>query len=239
MEFKIHKIEWTAEKSARIWDYYSSNTNYRETFFGKQVGYLVAKYINKKLKLKRLENILDFSCGMGDIINELLPFLIPKHQIYATDFSEKNIEFVNKRFKENINFKGATLLQRLPSNLDSNMFDLILITEVVEHLTDDELSSTLKEAHRLLKKGGMVFITTPNNENYSANEIMCPDCGCIYHKWQHLRTWNKLQLESTVQKFGFEKFISTELNWMNNKEKILNIIKPRPKGGLLYVGKKF
>lgn len=237
-EFRIHKIDWTGEKSARIWDYYSSNENYRNTFFGKQVGKLVVKFINKKINIRQQNDILDFSCGMGDIMAEFLPYLNKKQKLHATDFSKKNIEFVNKRFDGNINFDSAILLQSLPSKLPSNSYDLVLLTEVVEHLNDEELNSTLVEINRILRKGGYIFITTPNDEKYEANEIMCPDCGCIYHKWQHVRTWNIKNLEITVSKYGFSTFYINALNWMGTKAKILSLIKKRKNGGLVYIGRK-
>lgn len=238
MEFKKHKINWTGEKSARVWDYYSTNEHYRNTFFGKQVGHLVARFINKELNFSKLTNVLDFSCGMGDVIDKIIPFLNDNQKIYATDFSQKNIDFVTSRFKGISKLGSIELLRELPSKLPSDFFDLILITEVVEHLNDEELDSTLNEAHRLLKKGGYIFITTPNNEIYEAGELLCPDCGCIYHKWQHVRTWSKQSLENKMTQFNFKTFLSKELNWMNFKSKILAFIKPRPKGGLVYIGKK-
>lgn len=45
-------------------------------------------------------------------------------------------------------------------NLPDNFADLVLMTEVLEHLKDPELA--LKEVYRILKKGGKLILTTPH-----------------------------------------------------------------------------
>ncbi len=238
MEFKPHKIEWSGEKSARIWDYYSSNHHYRNNFFGLQVGHLIASYIYQSIPLTPSAKILDFSCGMGDILEQLINKSKSHYTFYGTDFSEKNVEYVTRRFKGNTKFKGIKFLRNLPSDLPDNEFELVLLTEVIEHLTDEEINGTLSEIYRVLKPGGFVFITTPNKEIYEAGEQLCPDCGCIYHRWQHLRVWDRVSLSIYVEKFKFNPFIVKELNWVSWKSKILTFYKKREKGGLVYIGQK-
>jgi cyclopropane fatty-acyl-phospholipid synthase-like methyltransferase len=51
--------------------------------------------------------------------------------------------------------------------LEDDVADLATMVDVVEHLTPDELHSTLQEVRRILKPGGRVFIhTTPNRMIY-------------------------------------------------------------------------
>jgi 2-polyprenyl-3-methyl-5-hydroxy-6-metoxy-1,4-benzoquinol methylase len=52
-------------------------------------------------------------------------------------------------------------LERVPFPLADESFDIILLTEVLEHLRDYPLR-TLIEARRILKPGGILLLTTPN-----------------------------------------------------------------------------
>lgn len=54
------------------------------------------------------------------------------------------------------------------SKLPSHSFDLILCTEVIEHIDDSK--SALREMHRLLKPGGILIVSTP--QRYSPLELM-------------------------------------------------------------------
>jgi len=53
------------------------------------------------------------------------------------------------------------------SNLQSNYFDLVLCTEVIEHIADSQ--SALNEIQRILKPDGVAIITTP--QKYSPLEM--------------------------------------------------------------------
>lgn len=50
------------------------------------------------------------------------------------------------------------LSDRIP--LESNYADFVTLSAVLEHF--DDPSSILQEAHRILKKGGTILITTPS-----------------------------------------------------------------------------
>ena len=50
-----------------------------------------------------------------------------------------------------------------PINLRDETFDLIISTEVIEHLENPR--SVFREFNRLLRPGGEVIVTTPNNES--------------------------------------------------------------------------
>ncbi|MFQ5729284.1 MAG: class I SAM-dependent methyltransferase [Waddliaceae bacterium] len=213
MKFEKHEVEWTHDKVSRFWDYISGNNALRHHFFGLQVGEHVALFINRKLKFKKFKNILDLSCGKGDILNSCLSYLKEGQNVYGTDFSEANVRHVNARFKKNSVFREAYLIQEYPIHFTSEFFNLIIITEVVEHLNDEELDAMLYEVNRLLAKDGYIFITTPNNENLEKNKVMCPDCGCLFHQWQHVRKWTSASLKKKVEQYSFRPELITPITW--------------------------
>lgn len=243
MKFNLHPIEWTPEKISRLWDFISENAALSHRYFGSQVGAHVAAVINRHLKLKNLRTILDLSCGKGDIIASILPYLKHGQSIYGTDFSDRNIKHTDNRFKENPSFQKAHLLRDYPSPFSEGFFNLIIITEVVEHLNDIDLDLLLTEASRLLSSGGTIFVTTPNNEDLDADKVMCPDCGCVYHRWQHVRKWTPESLKQKMEHYSFQTTLVQQIAWGAPFKKRLalkfavkmNLLIP---GGLLYFGKK-
>ncbi len=119
------------------------------------------------------------------------------------DFSQDSLQKVEEKTQGSSYFQGTYHATSLPTNLPELSFDAILLFEVVEHLNDAHLDATLIEASRLLKHHGVLIITTPNDEDLSKSTKFCPDCGAIFHEWQHLRSWSPAALEKKIQPFGF------------------------------------
>jgi len=241
--FEVHNLEWTHDKISRFWDFISENTALNNTFFGLQAGDHVATVINRTLKFKNFRNIIDLSCGKGDVLFSCLKYLKFGQYGYGTDFSSKNIWHVNNRFKDNASFKEAHLLQNYPSPFPDGFFDLVIITEVVEHLNDQDLDLVLNESSRLLVPGGYIFITTPNNEDIDSNKVMCPDCGCVFHRWQHVRNWTLSSLQERLEQYSFYPKLVKHIAWCTPLKRRLvlniavkmNLVSP---SGILFIGKK-
>ena len=243
MKFEKHEVEWTPEKIDRFWKATSENSSLRNLCFGIMAGRHVADLINQSIKFKSLKNILDLSCGKGDILSFCMKYLKQGQKCYGTDFSMAHVNFVNKRFKDNPVFKKAHLLQQYPSSFLDGFFDLIILTEVIEHLDDNDLDSLLNEAKRLLSPGGYIFITTPYNEDLDNGKAVCPDCGCIFHRWQHVRTWTSESLKNTLAQYAFHPQKIKSIWWENSffKRVLLNIaikINFIPPRGIVFIGKR-
>jgi 2-polyprenyl-3-methyl-5-hydroxy-6-metoxy-1,4-benzoquinol methylase len=238
MPFEPHEITWTPEKSKRIWDYYGSRSQFRSTFFGYIAGPLVARKLIAAVGAAPDARILDFSCGQGDVIAALLPHLTSGQEISACDFSATYVDAVQERFRGDARFKGAMLVTQLPGPLPAGHYDIVYATEVIEHLDDTELERMLAECQRILRPGGRVFFTTPNQEDYEASKLMCPECGCIFHKWQHLRTWTSSTLKARMEGAGFRTRRVEAVAWLNFRGKLMSLLTKRriECDGLVYVG---
>ncbi len=236
--FSKHEITWNDKRISRIWDYYSSNPSIRNQYFGFKAGKYVIREITKNIDIGEFERILDFSCGPGDLLNVLLPLLKANQKGYGVDPSLSSVNIVNERFKDNKKFAGAELLENISKLYPGGMFDLIIATEVVEHLNDSDLEQMLHDTKRMMKKGGYLVITTPNNEDREANKTMCPDCGCIFHRWQHQRSFTAESLERELKKYSFVTRNLRAVAWVSNLRKYVSFIKPLAKDGLIYIGQR-
>jgi len=100
---------------------------------------------------KKSGNLLDFGCGSGVLLREASPGFTP----YGIELSERLKDFCKN--------SGINTLeeQNLLSDSFENFFDVIVMSQVMEHLYDPQ--STLKLLMRTLKKDGVFVISVPNN----------------------------------------------------------------------------
>lgn len=75
-----------------------------------------------------------------------------------------------------------------------SQFDVVVMSEVLEHLADDVLNATLVEVRRVLKPNGRFIGTVPANENLLDNRTMCPHCGESFHRWGHVQSFSPMRM---------------------------------------------
>jgi ubiquinone/menaquinone biosynthesis C-methylase UbiE len=134
------------------------------------------------------EPILDIGAGTGALIKTL------KSKGYkescGVDLYPK-VDFVKKGTITNI-----------PEN--DNSFNTVFCTEVIEHLTNEQIDKGLKEVNRVIRKKGFFILTTPFNENLELNSYVCPHCNKKFHKVGHLQSFNKKRIKDLLEKKGFD-----------------------------------
>ncbi|WP_263834076.1 methyltransferase domain-containing protein [Sulfurospirillum oryzae] len=126
--------------------------------------------IVKKFIPNDVKTVLDAGCGNGAISNYLDGF-----DITAIDRSHEALKYVKNKSVE-----GS--LDSLPFEDDS--FDLIICSDVLEHLTDEIYKKTIKEFKRVSKK--YILIISPNDEDLEANQSKCSKCGTVFHMNWHI-----------------------------------------------------
>lgn len=198
--FREHEIEWDDAKVARLWDYYSRTPPYNDLYVARRFGRRILQ--ESGLPLGKPIDVLDFGCGPGFIWDHLLAAGSP-WKYTAVDFSASSVAALAHRAQGHSLCAGVYHVTRLPTQLAAESFDAILLLEVVEHLKDEYLEATLTEMRRLLKKGGALVITTPNNENLAEVTRFCPECGAVFHQWQHVRAWDVTTLAAKLKQYGF------------------------------------
>jgi SAM-dependent methyltransferase len=73
----------------------------------------------------------------------------------------------------------------------SEAFDCVVVSEVLEHLADDQRLAGLAEVARVLREGGWLLGTVPYREILTDQETACPGCGLVFHRWGHQRSFDE------------------------------------------------
>jgi ubiquinone/menaquinone biosynthesis C-methylase UbiE len=109
----------------------------------------------RALNINKEQTVLDIGCGAGIFSAEMAKVA---KKAYGMDYSETNIRAVRNRYSaiKNLEFKVGDAT-KLP--FEDNYFDAILATELIEHVEDD--NAFVRECQRVLKKGGVLAVTTP------------------------------------------------------------------------------
>jgi methionine biosynthesis protein MetW len=167
--------------------------------------------ISGDLKNKK---ILDIGCGNGDLARMLTDKEI---EVYGIDISSKAVsktkKFMTKFYEldlneDNLPFKNQTL-------------DIVIASEIIEHLFAPE--KLLKEIHRVLKKGGLAVITTPNFL-YWGNRLKFLEGWFDYEKTgifdeSHVHFFTYSSLKKEIKNSGFkiikENHVYAGGDWLN------------------------
>lgn len=97
------------------------------------------------------KRILDLGCGVGAFVRRFREF---SDDVVGMDIDEESVVEGAKELPD----LGLSVGEHLPFADDT--FDVIMLHEVLEHVTNDV--ETLKEACRVVKRGGSVIVFTPN-----------------------------------------------------------------------------
>ncbi len=130
-----------------------------------------------------VRTILDVGCGVGLVTKSLAR----SHSVVGMDVSRD----VHRGAAEP---RVCGLSTSLPFRAGS--FDLVLATQIVEHLTDDDLHGTMQESLRVSRR--YILVTTTYRENLRAASVPCPSCGVIFNTYGHLRTFNERSLAAVL-----------------------------------------
>jgi 2-polyprenyl-3-methyl-5-hydroxy-6-metoxy-1,4-benzoquinol methylase len=152
----------------------------------------------------RPESILDVGCGEGFTLQKLMDRGIGK-RLEGIEYLDRAIEIGNKIHPE-LTLKQGNIYD-LPYK--DNEFDLVLCTEVLEHLEEPE--KALKELKRVAKR--YCIISVPNEPLFMLGNFLR---GKNLARWgndiEHIQHWTSNQMK---------KFVGREL-------KITSVLRPLP-----------
>jgi len=151
-------------------------------------------YANPDLK------ILDYGCGDGKYFSFLCRYF-RKEMIYGLELSEKRIQRCKEIGWDNV-FKVKPF-ERFP--FDSNLFDVIIFDQVIEHILLNETDFYLSELRRVLKEEGRMIIITPNypiKRLYDVmNAILKNDWKRVFDDPTHMSKYNFDRLKKKLKQY--------------------------------------
>jgi SAM-dependent methyltransferase len=108
-------------------------------------------------------------------------------------------------------------LEQTPYPLEDESFDVVVLTEVLEHLREFP-ARALEEARRILRHGGLLVLTTPNAA-YVRNRMRLMAGRSVYtpmRDWlhglphaRHAREYTRSELELLISHAGLEPVVVT------------------------------
>ena len=200
---KYYEIEWTPEKIKTFWSQYENFPGKENLSFARQRGESLLAWIIRHIGIESLQkDVLDYGCGAG----YLLDILSRRHiQCWGVDLSPGSIDVAKERLADVPFVKGLDLISESSKcNFAGNAFQVIFLLETIEHVSIELWKPLAAELMRLLKPGGFIVVTTPYNENLSKSTLSCSQCGCRFHRVQHVHSFDISILSERLQDEQFE-----------------------------------
>lgn len=157
------------------------------------------------------KKVLDIGFGSG-----LIMFVFDKScKLFGTEFSEHAIktcsDFAKKRGYKDFEFIIPEQSEILP--YQSDFFDVVTASHVVEHVEKDKL--LISEIFRVLKPGGIMCIICPidnKNDSVKLNEETLMNPLFLEKKHYHVRNYNK---EAFVERFSHLDNNKLQIEYLN------------------------
>lgn len=177
----------------KIWDHFQNSYDMGDAFVNALPRYeFIASQIESGMC------VLNIGVGRGGLEEILLKNGVV---VSCLDPSENSIDNLRKQYKLGERAQVG-FSQSIP--FADGQFDVAVMSEVLEHLSDDVLSATLVEVRRILKPGGRFIGTVPVNEKLLDNRTVCPHCGEAFHRWGHVQSFSLLRIRDLLSTNNFE-----------------------------------
>ena len=160
------------------------------------------EFILSKIKEKNANKILDFGCGDGRLVKELI--VKGENKSYGVDISKKALTFAKLFSKDE---KNKIFFHDLKS-LNQSDFDFVIATEVLEHIHENELPNALKDIFEIMNNEGYFLVTVPSVVRHPIPK-------------KHYRHYTLKLLNEHVSDF----FNIEEVFYLNKKSFLTNIIR--------------
>ncbi len=195
---KLHDIEWNEAKIQSFWDGLVTGPENANLYFSKQKGRSLLRFVRRFSKVHG--RVVDLGCGPGYFIDHLLTAGI---SCAGADLSKDSVESVNQRLKKCTEFVGAQLcpsVSEVPFERES--VDTLFLLETVEHLLPGAREQYLSRIVSTLAVDGSLIATVPYREDLLRNKVVCSDCGCRFHRVQHVASFDPVGFSRLMNEAG-------------------------------------
>ncbi len=139
------------------------------------------------------KTVLDIGCGYGWSVLNFLQRNVKK--IVGIEVTEEDLGTIRKNIKSDQLELRAASGTCLP--FEANSFDTIVSWEVIEHIRRGDEKMMLAEAARVLKPGGVFYLSTPHSTFFTNS--LDPAWWLVGH-----RHYSRALMETFGQDAGFE-----------------------------------
>jgi len=136
--------------------YETFNLDYASYYHGgRETAMWLADYFRKYKDLQGL-NILDWGCGPGRIIRHLPEATEHVAKYFGTDYNKEYVNWCTKNIPEaDFSINGM----KPPLNYPDGFFDIAYGISIFTHLSEEMHYQWFEELMRILKPGGILFLT--------------------------------------------------------------------------------
>lgn len=148
-------------------------------------------------RLKRTSgNLLDVGCAYG-------PFLLSAHDrgfsSWGLEISEDAVAYIKENFPQ-LNVSRGAFEETQSGTFEKGFFDVITFWYVIEHFQN--LDSVLTRAFGLLKKGGVLALSTPHASGVSG--LFNPGSFLEKSPEDHFTLWDRKSARRALKLYGFK-----------------------------------
>jgi SAM-dependent methyltransferase len=194
-------MHWTPELVDRFWNGFAQ-TKLVNFAFSKIGGRSLIVAIDHLLP--RDGEILDYGAGDGQLIKLLCEKGLKAAAYEPSASRAQRLQTVLGETPGFLGVQGAKI--RRP-------FDVVILAEVIEHILEDDLNTSLRRIQQAVRPGGLLVVTTPNNEDLDLGMCYCPSSNMLFHRWQHVRSFTDQSLPDLFKGYGFEEVVTHRLDF--------------------------
>lgn len=188
--FVFSNVRPSQEELDKVYGGYSRDVGRTEATLKKM------REIALKLKnLSKAKRVIDIGCGDGEFLSI---FKGLGCDVFGAEYDPRTEDICRN--------KGITMLRggvmpSLGGNGNPEQFDLAIFTEVIEHINNP--MDVIENISHLLKKDGMLYVTTPNFASLE-RRMLGAQWGMIAYP-EHISFYSPRTLDSILKRCGFEK----------------------------------
>ena len=186
--------------SGEMWDFLIKYHRYYEA--KNRITRLRIRRILEKIPRDTNLFILDIGFGYGDVLLNLEREGF--QNLSGIDLSRRAVEYIKEKIPSGSFISGDFLNM----TLKNNAFDIIIASEIMEHIPVKSTYKAYEVISKALKEDGKVIFTVPLNENLETVTFRCPH-GSLVNPNGHVREYTKDVMELELQFANF-KIISEE-----------------------------
>ena len=208
---KMRPIHWTHELVANFWDGISESRLDELSFSALNGKACIQVFLPF---LDTTKSYLDFGGGDGHLAELLCS---RGFRVATYDPSEGRTD----RAKNRLSTCGENHLGFVGPNTQMK-FDGIFLVEVAEHILDEDIVPTYERIRSLLASDGLLFLTTPNKEDLELGSAYEPQSGAFFHRWQHVRSFDRENLAAMLKRFDLHEVLIHEIDFRQDAFEAMN-----------------